>query len=89
MNAQLLIAVGGLIFLVLGAAHLRLTVRDMKEPRAFVPAKRELLEELKATRINLRRDVKDFWTSYLGFHISHSAGIIFFGMAIIFFALVR
>ncbi|NNL87889.1 MAG: hypothetical protein HKP25_02370, partial [Marinicaulis sp.] len=78
MNAQLLIAVGGLIFLVLGAAHLRLTVRDMKEPRAFVPAKRELLEELKATRINLRRDVKDFWTSYLGFHISHSAGIIFF-----------
>ena len=89
MNPQWLIAAGGLIFFILGVLHLRLTVRDLKEPRAFVPAKRALLDELKATRINLRRDVKDFWTSYLGFHMSHSVGIIFFGIATIYFGLVR
>ena len=89
MNAQWLIAAGGFLFLTLGVLHLRLTVRDMKEPQHFAPAKRELLEELKATRINLRKDVKDFWTSYLGFHFSHSASLIFYGASVAYFALVR
>lgn len=89
MTAQWIIAAGASIFVVLGALHFRMTVADLKEPRKFVPAKRELLEELKATRINMRKDVKNFWMSYLGFHFSHSVGVIFYGLVVIYCALVR
>lgn len=89
MAGQWLAAAGAFIFFALGALHLRMTVADMKEPKRFVPAKRELLDELKATRIALRKDVKNFWLSYLGFHFSHSVGVIFYGTTVIYCALVR
>lgn len=89
MSGQWIAAAGAFIFFALGALHLRMTVADMKEPKRFVPAKRELLEELKATRIALRKDVKNFWLSYLGFHFSHSAGLMFYGATAIYCALVR
>lgn len=89
MQAQWLAAAGGALFFILGALHLRLTVRDLKEPRYFVPARAELLEDLKKTRINLRKDVKDFWTSYLGFHVSHSVGLLFYGAVVMYCALLR
>jgi len=89
MQAQWLAASGGAFFFILGALHLRLTVRDLKEPQHFFPARRDLLEDLKKTRINLRKDVKDFWTSYLGFHFSHSVGLLFYGAVVIYCALLR
>lgn len=89
MNPQWIIAAGAFCFFALGALHLRLTVMDMKNPRAFIPAKRELLEELQNTRINLRKDIKNFWLSYLGFHFSHSIGIMFYALAVTYCALVR
>lgn len=89
MSGQWFAAAGAFIFFALGALHLRMTVADMKEPKRFVPAKRELLEELKATRIALRKDVKNFWLSYLGFHFSHSVGVMFYGATVIYCALVR
>ncbi|GJL93472.1 LIC_13387 family protein [Hyphococcus sp.] len=89
MNPQWVITAGALVFFILGALHLRLTVMDLKNPKAFIPAKRELLEELQNTRINLRKDVKNFWLSYLGFHFSHSVGILFYALAVMYCALVR
>ena len=89
MSGQWIMAAGGALFFLLGALHLRLTVRDLKDPQHFVPARKELLDDLKATRINLRKDVKDFWTSYLGFHFSHSVGLIFYGAVVAYCALVR
>ena len=89
MNPSWIIAVGGGLFLILGLAHLRLTVLDLKKPRYFIPAKNGLLEELKETRISLRKDVKNFWLSYLGFHFSHSAGLMFYGAVVIYGALAR
>lgn len=89
MNPQWIITAGAVCFFVLGSLHLRLTVMDMKSPRAFIPAKRELLDELQNTRINLRKDVKNFWLSYLGFHFSHSAGILFYSLVVMYCALVR
>lgn len=89
MPAQWMVATGGLLFFLLGALHLRLTVRDLKEPQSFIPARKELLKELQATRINLRKDVKNFWLSYLGFHFSHSAGLMFYGAVATYCALVR
>ncbi len=89
MTANWIITAGALVFFVLGALHLRLTVMDMKNPKAFIPAKKELLEELQNTRINLRKDVKNFWLSYLGFHFSHSVGILFYACTVMYCALVR
>lgn len=89
MLGNWLASAGGFIFFVLGALHLRMTVADMKEPKRFVPAKRELLRELQETRIALRKDIKNFWLSYLGFHFSHSAGLMFYGLTVIYCALVR
>ncbi|WDI31174.1 hypothetical protein PUV54_14580 [Hyphococcus flavus] len=87
--AQWAAATGGFLFFILGLLHLRLTVRDMKEPQHFIPAKKELLDELKQTRINLRKDVKNFWLSYLGFHFSHSIGLMFYGAVVIYAVLAR
>lgn len=89
MMAQWITATGALLFFILGALHFQMTVADLKEPKRFVPAKRELLDELKATRIAMRKDVKNFWLSYLGFHFSHSVGVMFYGLAVAYCALVR
>ncbi len=89
MLSQWITATGALLFLILGALHFRLTVADMKAPKHFVPEKRELLEEMKATRIAMRKDVKNFWLSYLGFHLSHSIGVIFYALAVLYCALAR
>ncbi len=89
MPGQWVAAAGAALFFLLGTLHLRLTVRDWKQPQHFVPARKELLDDLKATRINLTKDAKDFWTSYIGFHFSHSVGVMFYGAVVAYCALVR
>jgi len=89
MMSTWLTAAGALPFILLGALHFRMTVVDLKEPQQFIPAKRELLEELKATRMNFRKDLKNFWLTYLGLHFSHSIGVMFYGLVVMYCALVR
>ena len=89
MTAQWLTATGAFLFLLLGALHLRMTAADLKNPKYFTPAKKELLPELQATRISFRKDVKNFWLSYLGFHFSHSVGVMFYALTVLYCALVR
>lgn len=89
MTANWIIVAGASIFLILGALHLRMTVADLKEPKRFAPAKRELLEELQNTRMNFRKDLKNFWLTYIGFHFSHSVGLLFYACAVIYCALAR
>jgi len=89
MEPRLLVVAGALLFFVLGAAHLRMTVADMKDPKRFAPAKPELLDELKQTRMNFRKDLKDFWATYIGFHFSHSLGLMFYGLAVSYCALFK
>lgn len=84
-----LMAAGALPFILLGALHFRMTVVDLKDPQKFTPAKRELLEELQNTRMNFRKDLKNFWLTYLGFHFSHSIGLMFYGAVVMYCALVR
>ena len=89
MQAQWIIAAGAFIFFLLGALHLRMTVADLKEPKKFAPANKDLLPELIATRIAMRKDVKNFWLSYLGFHFSHSVGVMFYALTVAYCGLVR
>ncbi len=89
MAGQWIAASGAALFFLLGALHLRLTVMDMKSPQHFVPARKELLDDLRATRINLTKDAKDFWTSLIGFHFSHSLGVMFYAAVVAYCALVQ
>lgn len=89
MTANWMIAAGGLLFFILGALHLRMTVADLKAPKIFAPAKPGLLDELQNTRMNFRKDLKSFWRTYMGFHVSHSVGLLFYGSAVIYCALAR
>jgi hypothetical protein len=84
-----LMAAGALPFILLGALHFRMTVVDLKAPQKFAPAKPGLLEELQNTRMNFRKDLKNFWLTYLGFHFSHSIGLMFYGAVVMYCALVR
>ncbi len=89
MTANWLIVAGALLFLILGMLHFRMTVADLKAPKKFAPAKPGLLDELKNTRMAFRKDLKSFWKSYIGFHFSHSVGIMFYALTVIYCALVR
>ncbi len=86
---QWLIATGAGVFFLLGALHLRMTISDLKQPKKFAPANKDLLPQLMETRIAMRKDVKNFWLSYLGFHFSHSVGVIFYALAVAYCGLVR
>ncbi len=89
MTANWIIVTGAVLFFVLGALHFLMTVADMKEPKKFAPAKPGLLEELHNTRMAFRKDLKSFWRTYIGFHFSHSIGIMFYALVVIYCALAR
>ena len=84
-----MILAGAAIFFTLGALHFRMTVADLKQPKKFAPAKPGLLEELQQTRMAFRKDLKSFWLSYLGFHFSHSIGVMFYALVVAYGALAR
>lgn len=89
MTGNWMIVTGALLFLILGSLHFRMTAADLKDPKRFAPAKPGLLEELQNTRMAFRKDLKSFWTSYIGFHFSHSIGIMFYALTVIYCALAR
>lgn len=79
MTGALLVMAGGAIFVVLGVLHGVYTFLDLGRPRRLAPANAELIEEMRKTRVRLRKDARNFWLSYLGFNFSHSLGALFFG----------
>ncbi|WP_411818112.1 LIC_13387 family protein [Hyphococcus sp. DH-69] len=87
--ANYMVLAGAIIFFVLGLLHLILSFLDVKDPKRFIPAKTELLAALKTTTINMRKDARNFWLSSLGFHFSHSIGVMFYGFIVGYCALVR
>lgn len=78
MSEIIFIRTGLAIFALLGALHLLYTVLDLVQPKRFAPADASLLPAMKATRIRMRKNVRNFWRSYLGFHFSHSLGLLSF-----------
>ena len=81
MNANWMMTVGALIFFVLGRASLADDCFGYEKPENICAgAKPGLLEELQNTRMAFRKDLKSFWTSYIGFHFSHSLGLIFYAL---------
>ncbi|MEX6634059.1 LIC_13387 family protein [Hyphococcus lacteus] len=87
--ASYMILAGAGIFFLLGFLHLIYSFLDVKDPKRFVPATPELLVALQNTTIRMRKDAKNFWLSSLGFHFSHSVGVLFYAFIVGYCALVR
>jgi hypothetical protein len=72
------------ILATLGTLHLIYTIRDFAlGPRYFAPRDHLLLERMRATHLALAPNGHDFWTTLVGFHFSHSIGVLLFALLIV------
>jgi len=69
---------------LLGSLHLLYTAKDFGEsPRHFSPRSSALLAQMRETRTALAPRGRDYWSGILGFHLSHSMGVLMFSLLII------
>lgn len=78
--SQILIIVAASVFMLLGAGHGVLTLKDLKNPKAFTPRDPELRKAMQQSSIGLHRTI-NLWDAWLGFNLTHSLGLILFGAA--------
>jgi fatty acid desaturase len=83
--AQILLTLAGAIILLMGTAHLVLTLRDVWKPTSFTPTEDAVRLAMQGARLRFNRRI-NLWESWLGFHISHSIGVMMFGAALLFVA---
>lgn len=77
--SKLLLMAGCVIFFILGATHAIYTFADIWKPKRLVPHKPEVVAAMKASTLALTKDT-DMWRAWVGFNISHSVGLIFYGL---------
>ncbi len=82
---EVLLAIGGGIFLVLGSLHGVLTLRDLSHPRAFTPTDSAVREAMQGARLALNPRA-NLWKAWLGFNLSHSLGVALFGGVVLVIA---
>ena len=71
------------IMALLGILHLIYTVYDFgAKPRYFNPQHKLLLNEMRQARTALAPSGRDYWSGVLGFHLSHSLGLLQFALLI-------
>jgi len=78
--AQLLIVIAASIFLLMGAGHGALTLRDLKHPKAFTPRDPALRQAMQQSSISLHPSI-NLWRAWQGFNLTHSLGLVLFGGA--------
>lgn len=79
---QLFLGIGSAIFLILGAFHGILALRDVFTPRTFTPVDDSVQEAMIGVPIALHPKT-DLWKAWLGFNLSHSLGLVVFGGALL------
>jgi len=79
---QLLIIIAATPFLLMGAAHGAITLRDLKHPRAFTPRDPALRQAMQQSSIAVHPSI-NLWRAWLGFNLTHSLGLILFGAALL------
>jgi hypothetical protein len=75
---QAFIIIASSIFVLLGLVHGVLTLKDISNPRTFTPLDAALREAMQKSAIAIHPNT-NLWRAWLGFNLSHSLGIIFFG----------
>jgi hypothetical protein len=83
MNTYLPFAAAAIIA-VLATLHLVYTLQDLfGQPRYFTPRDRALLEAMRTTKLSLAPTGHDYWSATLGFHLTHSIGLLLFALLIV------
>lgn len=80
---QLLIIVGSGIFALLGIIHAAFTLQDLGSPRNFTPPDDEIRRAMEQSAVALDPKI-NLWQAWLGFHFSHSLGLLMFGGAFLY-----
>lgn len=76
--------VSAAIYGLLGLVHAAYTFHDIwRRPRYFRPRDHELAAALRDTTVALAPGGHSFWTASLGFHLSHSIGVLLFALLIL------
>lgn len=86
--AEILLAIAGTSFLILGIAHGVLTLRDVATPRAFTPTDDTVRIAMQGARVALNPRL-NLWQAWLGFNLSHSLGVVLFGAGLLLLALLH
>ena len=79
-------AAGAVPIMVLGAIHALYTWRDRAQPHYFAPRSAELLAALQTENARITPGTT-LWRAGLGFHFSHSLGILTFAALYLWLAL--
>lgn len=80
--STLLYALGGAIFMLLGALHGVYTLLDLRRPRRLVPVDAGVMAAMRGTGVRLARGSEStMWQAWVGFNLSHSLGAMVFGAA--------
>lgn len=83
MARYLPLAAAGIIA-ALATLHLVYTLHDVFFlPRYFVPRDRALLDAMRQTKLALAPTGHDYWSALLGFHLTHSVGLLLFALLIV------
>lgn len=76
--------VSAAIYGLLGLVHAAYTFHDIwRRPCYFRPRDHELVAALRDTTVALAPGGHSFWTASLGFHLSHSIGVLLFALLIL------
>ncbi len=81
--SQILIVAAASVFLLLGAMHGILTLRDLRDPKVFTPRDPELRKAMQQSSIRLHRTI-NLWDAWMGFNLTHSLGLVLFGAAYVY-----
>ena len=81
--ARLLLVIAASMFLLMGAQHAVLTLRDLGNPTAFTPPDPALRQAMQQSSIRLHRSI-NLWRAWLGFNLTHSLGLVMFGGAFLY-----
>jgi hypothetical protein len=76
--SRYLFLAGGLVFVLLGAAHAMLTPRHQAHAAGLSPSDAQVPALMSRTHIRLTRRV-NMWSAWVGFNFSHSLGLVVLG----------
>ena len=76
---NILLILGGAVFLVFGNLHALYTVLDLRNPRRLVPVDPSVAQAMADTALRLSPGDTNMWRAWIGFNFSHSVGVLLVG----------
>jgi hypothetical protein len=72
------------VLAVLGVIHLTYTLHEfLGRPKYFRPIDKSVLASMRTTTTAIAPDGRDYWSGVLGFHLSHSIGVLLFSLLVV------